>query len=53
MQLVSFSGQFYAGPPGTAEGTLDLVVVPEPGTIIMLLGGLAGLAVLGRRRRVA
>ncbi|NQU21183.1 MAG: PEP-CTERM sorting domain-containing protein, partial [Candidatus Nealsonbacteria bacterium] len=25
--------------------------VPEPGTIVMLLGGLAGLVVLGRRRR--
>jgi hypothetical protein len=33
--------------------TLTLIgpSVPEPGTILLLVSGLAGLAVVGRRRR--
>jgi PEP-CTERM motif len=31
-------------------GTLTLNFVPEPGTLLLLGSGVAGLAILGRRR---
>ena len=34
-----------------AGGSVVLKVVPEPGTIVLLLSGLVGLVVLWRRRR--
>ncbi len=33
------------------EGVLEMEAVPEPGTILMILGGLAGLAGIVRRRK--
>ena len=42
----------YAGSVfGISDGKLQITVVPEPGTIVMLLGVLVGLVVLGWRRR--
>ncbi len=38
-----------AGQPGTYSG--NLIVVPEPSTVVMLLAGLLGLALTARRRR--
>ena len=42
-----FRRNFSPNPHFVAEGE----AVPEPGTLVMLLGGLIGLAVLGWRRR--
>ncbi|NQU21443.1 MAG: PEP-CTERM sorting domain-containing protein, partial [Candidatus Nealsonbacteria bacterium] len=44
----NFSNAGYTG--GEAAGA---AAVPEPGTILMLLGALAGLALFGWRRRRA
>jgi hypothetical protein len=36
----------------TGTTTLDLVLSPEPGTLYVLCGGLAGIALIRRRRKV-
>jgi len=55
LQLVTVSKVFtsLAGalPEGPLIGVLTLHFVPEPGTLLLLGAGVAGLAVLGRRKR--
>jgi len=36
--------------PGKATMTLSLIPAPEPGTLLLLVSGAAGLAVIGRKR---
>ena len=47
--LASNIGQMAYFDDFLAEG--DVVVVPEPGTILMILGGLAGISGIVRRRK--
>jgi len=44
--------QNYTGPPPGA-GALSFLSVPEPASAVLLVGGVVGLAALGRRRRAA
>lgn len=47
------SGQCGFSPPDCSEeGWALFTVVPEPGTVLLLGGGLMGIAVHGRKRRV-
>jgi len=54
VQLVTVSKVFtsFAGalPEGPLIGVLNLHFVPEPGTLLLLGAGVAGLAVCGRRK---
>ena len=43
------TGATYVGAQGTGVQTLDLIVIPEPGTMVLL--GLGGLGLLLRRRK--
>jgi hypothetical protein len=40
-------------PEGEVHQGFDVIVIPEPGTVLMLLSGLAGLALVWWRRRLA
>ncbi len=49
--VLAFSnGIEYSGPPGTTGGGYD---IPEPGALALFMSGLAGLALVRRRRRAA
>jgi hypothetical protein len=53
----SFTSLSFAGSPvlnlGSFNWTVSSVRVPEPGTLLLLLGGLAGLGLVRRRRQSA
>ncbi len=49
-QFISVHETFVAGQNGYLAATTDTYVVPEPGTVFLLGGGLAGLAFAARRR---
>lgn len=47
------SASFFWSAPGTGSQTGDIVVVPEPSTLVLAGFGLIGLVGLARRRRAA
>ena len=55
--LSDFTLRFYVWTPSSSGNSVDwsdvtlLTASPEPGTIAMLFGGLAGIAAIARRRR--